>query len=201
MMNSQEIIDSLRNLNGDNIGSAHIVVKMVIYALVFAAVLFLGYRLQLTDALMALEQKQVAETDLKKSFEERAFKAANLERYRQQLAEMEESYGALLRQLPSDTEVPGLLEDITHIGLGSGLEFKAIDLGIEKPSEFYTELPLTISIKGGYHSFANFVSGVSALPRIVTLHDFTILPKNSAGELDVIIQAKTYRYNQTGEEK
>lgn len=200
-MNFQEILDSLRNLNGDNIGTAHIVVKMIIYVLVFVAVLYLGYSLQLADQRAVLDKKRVAELDLKKTFEDRAFKAANLDRYKQQLAEMEESYGALLRQLPSDTEVPGLLEDISHIGLGSGLEFKAIDLGTEKPSEFYTELPLIIEVKGGYHSFANFVSGVSALPRIVTLHDFVMSPKSSAGELDVIIHANTYRYNQTGEEK
>lgn len=200
-MNGQEILDSLRNLNGDNIGTAHIVVKMFIYVLVFIAVLYLGYSLQLADQRALLQQKEAAELDLKKTFEDRAFKAANLEHYKQQLAEMEESYGAMLRQLPSDTEVPGLLEDITHIGLGSGLEFKAIDLGTEKPSEFYTELPLIIEVKGGYHSFANFVSGVSALPRIVTLHDFTMSPKSAAGELDVIIHAKTYRYNQAGEEK
>jgi type IV pilus assembly protein PilO len=199
-MNFQEILDSAKNLNGDNIGTAHIVIKAFIYILVLLAVLFLGHRFQLADELLKLEKIENKELDLKKNFEAKAFKAANLERYKQQLAEMEESYGALLRQLPSDTEVPGLLEDITHTGLGSGLDFKSIALGSEMPSEFYTELPLTISINGGYHSFANFVSGVSALPRIVTLHDFTVVPKGSGGELDVNVKAKTYRYNEKGGE-
>jgi len=199
-MNVQEVLDSAKNLNGDNIGTAHIVIKSSIYLLILLAVLFLGYRFQLADELLKLDKTEVKELDLKKNFEAKAHKAANLDRYKQQLAEMEESYGALLRQLPSDTEVPGLLEDITHTGLGSGLDFKSIALGNELPSEFYTELPLTISINGGFHSFANFVSGVSALPRIVTLHDFTVIPKGSGGELDVNIKAKTYRYNDKGEE-
>ena len=199
-MNVQEILDSAKNLNGDNIGTAHVVIKSSIYLLVLVAVLFLGHRFQLADELLKLEKTEAKELDLKKSFEAKAHKAANLDRYKQQLAEMEESYGALLRQLPSDTEVPGLLEDITHTGLGSGLDFKSIALGGELPSEFYTELPLSIAIKGGFHSFSNFVSGVSALPRIVTLHDFTVVPKASGGELEINIKAKTYRYNDKGEE-
>lgn len=199
-MDFQEILNSAKNLDGENIGTAHIVIKLAIYLLVLLAVLGMGYRFQLSDELIRLDKTVEKEQALKASFEDKAIKAANLERYKQQMLDMEESYGALLRQLPGDTEVPGLLEDITHTGLGSGLDFNSISLGQELPSEFYTELPITIKVKGGYHSFANFVSGVSALPRIVTLHDFTILPKGkNNNELEVTMQAKTYRYNDTGE--
>ena len=199
-MDFQEILNSAKSLDGDNIGTAHIIIKLTIYLLVLVAVLGMGYRFQLSDELLRLDKTVEKEQTLKESFEDKAIKAANLERYKQQMLDMEESYGALLRQLPGDTEVPGLLEDITHTGLGSGLDFNSISLGQERPSEFYTELPITIKVKGGYHSFANFVSGVSALPRIVTLHDFTILPKGqNNNELEVTIQAKTYRYNDTGE--
>ncbi len=120
-----------------------------------------------------------------------------------QMKEMEESFGALLRQLPSDTEVPGLLEDITRTGLGSGLEFEEIKLLPEVAQQFYIELPIQISVVGGYHDLATFVSGVSSLPRIVTLHDFEIKPvaPGSTSKLRMSILAKTYRYNDKGLKK
>ena len=134
-----------------------------------------------------------------KSYEQKAFKAHNLEQFRSQLAEMEQTFGALLKQLPKDTEVPGLLEDITHTGLGSGLEFESIELKDEAKKEFYVELPIDIKVIGDYHAFGAFVSGVAALPRIVTLHDFHIVPpKDKAlaglGLLAMDVTAKTYRY-------
>jgi len=110
------------------------------------------------------------------------------------------SFGALLRQLPSDTEVPGLLEDISHTGLGSGLELDSIDLGKEANKEFYSELPINISVQGGYHALGTFVSGVAALPRIVTLHDFKIKPTGDRpNHLKMSVQARTYRYNSQDE--
>lgn len=117
---------------------------------------------------------------------------------------METSFGALLRQLPSDTEVPGLLEDITRTGLGSGLEFEEIKLQPEVAQQFYIELPINIKVIGGYHDLATFVSGVSSLPRIVTLHDFEILPEKgeaATSKLRMSIVAKTYRYNDKGLQK
>ena len=116
------------------------------------------------------------------------------------MKEMETSFGMLLRQLPSDTEVPGLLEDITRTGLGSGLEFEEIKLLPEVTQPFYIELPIQITVTGTYHDLATFVSGVAGLPRIVTLHDFDLAPAKPDGgpKLRMSILAKTYRYNDQG---
>mgnify|MGYP002368998371 FL=1 len=119
---------------------------------------------------------------------------------------MEESFGSLLKQLPKETEVPELLEDVTHTGLGSGLEFDGINLGTESSKEFYVEQPISIKVQGDCHAFGAFVSGISALPRIVTLHDFKITPLQNkfadtgAPVLTMEIQAKTYRYKDASEE-
>jgi type IV pilus assembly protein PilO len=131
------------------------------------------------------------------------FQAANLEAYKEQMAEMEISFGALLRQLPSDTEVPGLLEDITRTGLGSGLEFEEIKLLPEVTQPFYIELPIQVVVVGSYHDLATFVSGVASLPRIVTLHDFDTKPVSteSASVIRMSVMAKTYRYNDKGMDK
>jgi type IV pilus assembly protein PilO len=142
-----------------------------------------------------LANAEAKEVKLKKDFEAKAFQAANLEAYRQQMAEMEESFGALVSQLPSDTEVPGLLEDITNKGLLNGLDIASIDLQKESAKEFYVELPIAIAASGSYHDLGAFISGMAGLPRIVTLHDFEITTdKKDANKLDMKIIAKTYRY-------
>jgi len=170
---------------------------------VLAAVLGLGYYFHLQDLQLQLEQQRAQEESLKQQFSTKAFQAANLEAYKEQMTEMETSFGALLRQLPSDTEVPGLLEDITRTGLGSGLEFEEIKLQPENTQQFYIELPINIKVIGSYHDLATFVSGVASLPRIVTLHDFEIKPEKSdaAAKLQMSIVAKTYRYNDKGLQK
>lgn len=170
--------------------------------LLTAAVLALGYNFHLSDMQAQLEQQAAEEETLKQQFSTKAFQAANLEAYKAQMKEMEESFGALLRQLPSDTEVPGLLEDITRTGLGSGLSSRK-SLLPEVAQQFYIELPIQISVVGGYHDLATFVSGVSSLPRIVTLHDFEIKPvaPGSTSKLRMSILAKTYRYNDKGLKK
>lgn len=199
-MDLEELLDSFRDLDPENIGSWPLLVRVVIFVVVFLAVLYAGYHFQISTQLVALDKTRAEEVALKKDFETKSFKAANLNAYRKQMEEMEVSFGALLRQLPGDTEVPGLLEDISHTGLGSGLEFKSINLGTERKAEFYSELPINIVVVGGFHSFANFVSGVAALPRIVTLHDFTISKsKDGNGQLNVSVVAKTYRYNDDAE--
>lgn len=195
-MDLEKLLDSFRDLDPENIGSWPLLVRVVIFVVVFLATLYAGYHFQISTQLVELDKVRAEEVALKKDFETKSFKAANLNAYRKQMEEMEVSFGALLRQLPGETEVPGLLEDISHTGLGSGLEFKSIDLGAERKAEFYSELPINIAVVGGYHSFANFVSGVAALPRIVTLHDFKISKnKDGNGQLDVRVVAKTYRYN------
>lgn len=200
----QELMNTLNTLDPQNVGSWPMPVKVMIYVLIFVAVLVVGYMLDLSGIRDALKSGEQEQQTLLGEFETKVFKAQNLETYKLQLKDMEDSFGALLRQLPQDTEVPGLLEDITHTGLGSGLEFDAIDLGQESAKDFYAEQPITIKVSGDYHAFGAFVSGIAALPRIVTLHDFKIEPRVSktnarddggAPVLSMNILAKTYRYN------
>ncbi|WP_044870831.1 type 4a pilus biogenesis protein PilO [Pseudomonas sp. LFM046] len=207
-MSLSDSLDSLRkidlaDLDVNNLGSWPIAVKVIACILVLALVLAAGYNFHLKDLQAELDQYRAEEESLKQQFATKAFQAANLEAYKEQMKEMETSFGALLRQLPSDTEVPGLLEDITRTGLGSGLEFEEIKLLPEATQQFYIELPIRISVVGGYHDLATFVSGVASLPRIVTLHDFELSPadKDSGSKLRMSILAKTYRYNDKGLQK
>lgn len=196
----QDVLNDLReidfaDLNADNIGSWPMSVKIMAWAFVFFLVVILGYFYNISDMRTQLAQVESKELELKKEFEDKAFKAANLEALRKQMVEMEQSFGALVSQLPTDTEVPGLLEDITNKGVESGLEIKSIKLQPEQAKEFYVELPISIEVTGSYHDFGTFVSGIASLPRIVTLHDFKMSsdPKNQ-GVLSMTIAAKTYRY-------
>jgi len=198
-------IDSLRKidfaeLNFNNLGSWPGPVKVIAGVVLLAAVLALGYNFHLKDLQASLDQQHREELTLKEQFSSKAFQAANLGAYKEQMKEMEISFGALLRQLPSDTEVPGLLEDITRTGLGSGLEFEQIKLLPEVAQQFYIELPIQISVVGAYHDLGTFVSGVASLPRIVTLHDFDIKTAGTGNtsKLRMNILAKTYRYNDKG---
>lgn len=193
----------LSDLDMNNLGSWPAPVKVITAVLLMVLVLGGGYYLYLSDLQVNLDQRKAEEARLKQSFATKAFEAANLDAYKTQMVEMEASFGALLRQLPSDTEVPGLLEDITRTGLGSGLEFEEIKLQPEVVQQFYIELPIQIKVVGSYHDLATFVSGVSSLPRIVTLHDFEIKPdsKESSSKLRMDILAKTYRYNDKGLQK
>lgn len=204
-MNPKEWLENLRkidfnDLDVHNLGSWPATVKFMSGALLLIVVLALGYNFYLKDLQDQLEQSRASEVTLKEQFATKAFKAANLNAYKAQMTEMETSFGALLRQLPSDTEVPGLLEDITRTGLGSGLEFEEIKLLPEAAQQFYIELPIQITVVGAYHDLATFVSGVASLPRIVTLHDFEIKPVDpgSTQKLRMTILAKTYRYNDKG---
>ena len=205
-MNPSSWMDSLRKvelseLDLNNIGSWPTAVKVIAGVLLMALILGLGYNFHISDLEAQLQQQADQEATLKEQFSTKAFQAANLETYTEQMQEMETSFGAMLRQLPSDTEVPGLLEDITRTGLGSGLEFEEIKLLPEVTQQFYIELPIQISVTGTYHDLATFVSGVASLPRIVTLHDFEVKPvdpKASNSQLRMSILAKTYRYNDQG---
>lgn len=201
-MSFAESLESLRKvelseLDLNNLGAWPAAVKVISGFLLLIAAIALGYNFYLKDLQGQLNVQRAEEETLKQQFSTKAFQAANLDAYKIQMKEMEESFGALLRQLPSDTEVPGLLEDITRTGLGSGLEFEEIKLQPEVVQQFYIELPIQISVVGGYHDLATFVSGVASLPRIVTLHDFEILPvdKDSVSRLRMSVLAKTYRYN------
>jgi type IV pilus assembly protein PilO len=183
------------DLDLDNVGSWPLAIKVLVWAGLVIAVLIGGYYYHIKDLQLELATAQAKEEKLKKDFEGKAFQAANLEAYRQQMVEMEESFGALVSQLPSDTEVPGLLEDITNKGLLNGLDIASIDLQKESAREFYVELPISIKASGSYHDLGAFISGMAGLPRIVTLHDFQITAeKKNPNSLDMSIIAKTYRY-------
>jgi len=184
----------LSDLDINNIGTWPSVIKGIVMVLVLALVLGAGYYLHLTDKQLQLERVQAKERELRSDFESKSFQAANLETYRQQKVEMEETFGTLLRQLPSDTEVPGLLEDITRAALENELKIESITLQPERRSQFYVELPIDIAVEGDYHRLGAFVSAVANLSRIVTLHDFTIAPQARSDGLRMTILAKTYRY-------
>lgn len=207
-MNFQELNEKFENfdpndIDWNNMGSWPLAGRVFFAMAVFICVLVAGYLLDIQD-LSARHDSIVREEDqLKEAFERKAFKVANLEGYKKQLTEIEESFGSLLRQLPRDTEVPGLLEDITHAAIGASLEIKSIKLEDEIETEFYTELPIRIDVIGEYHDFGTFVSSVAALGRIVTLHDFEVVSAKVADEnqLNLKILAKTYRYNDKDSKK
>ena len=190
----------INELDTSNMGAWPPAIKCLVAGLLMLVVLALGYNFSTRDLESQLDLKREEESTLKEQFAGKARMAANLDLYTQQLKEMESAFGVLLRQLPGDTEVPGLLEDITRTGLGSGLEFEEIKLLPEVARPFYIELPIQIMVTGGYHDLATFVSGVAGLPRIVTLHDFDLAPVSPQGapKLRLSILAKTYRYNETG---
>ena len=185
----------LGDLDFENVGSWPGAIKAIIFLVVIVAVLVAGYYYHIEELQLQLAKVEAEEVKLKQEFEKKAFQAANLDAYRQQMVEMEESFGALVSQLPSETEVPGLLEDITNKGLLNGLNIASIDLLAETSREFYVELPISIVASGSYHDLGAFISGMAGLPRIVTLHDFKIALKgNNANNLQMKIIAKTYRY-------
>lgn len=193
----------LNELELDDISAWPVPVRVFTIFIICLAILFLGYWFDTKKQIAQLDQYKKEEIDLKNTFETKQHKAANLQAYQAQMATMKESFGALLRQLPERSEVPGLLEDISHQGLATGLEFKTIRLLPEKQIDFYVELPIEIAVIGNYHQLAEFVSNVASLPRIVTLHDFTIrshTDKHNHDQLIMNITAKTYRYMSEGEQ-
>jgi type IV pilus assembly protein PilO len=186
-------------LDVQQIGVWPTALKTLIVASILITILVLGYFFKVQDIRQQNQRAAQQEAQLLQQYQSKAFLAANLDAYRQQMVELDETFGALLEQLPKDTEVPGLLEDITEVAYGSGLSMKSISLEPEKVSEFYVELPIRIDVIGDYHDFGSFVSGVASLPRIVTLHDYSIKESN-ASQLNMVIEAKTYRYKAEVEE-
>jgi len=192
---------NLNDLDLSNISRWPAAARAVVILFIMAGVIFLGYWFHAKDQLQVLQEAENKETSLKVIFEKKAKQAANLEAYEQQLKEMQESFGAMLRQLPNKTQVADLLVDISQTGLASGLEFELFKPEAEIPQEFYAILPIKIRVTGTYHEFGNFVSGVAALPRIVTLHDIKIT-KRGKGDNDQLVMdmtAKTYRYLEESE--
>lgn len=172
--------------------------RIFVCVLAVAAILALTFFMVVKDLNLNYESAVSKEAELKRSFERKSFEAANLDAYRAQKEEMKKSLDALVSQLPSDTEVPGLLEDIDERGSESGLDINGIKLQSERAKEFYIELPIDIVMQGGYHDMGSFVSGIAAMPRIVTLHDYEI-KKGKGALLSIKINAKTYRYKSQDE--
>jgi type IV pilus assembly protein PilO len=191
------IIEELRSLDINEPGRWPLPFRIAAIAVVFVAISALGiYYFVVRSEFPVLEQARNDEVALRQTFETKQRRAANFDAYRIQLAEIERSFGAMLRQLPGKTEIPSLLVDISQTALGAGLDENLFQRGVEVQKDFYAEQPIKIRYTGSYHELGNFVSGVAALPRIVTLHDINIKPV-SEDEIDVLTldaTAKTYRY-------
>ncbi|WP_320819620.1 type 4a pilus biogenesis protein PilO [Thalassolituus sp.] len=192
-------LDDINNIDWNNTGSWPLLGKIALSVVLFSAVCAGMYFLMVQEDTLALDREQKKELALKKDFESKAFRVANLAEYKAQMTEMEFSFGSLLKQLPRDTEVPGLIDDISAAALNAGLQLNAIDPQKMQKTEFYNELPIDIEVVGDYHEMGAFVSGVASLPRIVTLHDFSVERKNNSSDLSMKILAKTYQYG--GDEK
>jgi type IV pilus assembly protein PilO len=193
------LLDQLRSLDPRDPGRWPLAVRGFFVALTFAVCAGIAwYMLVWQEDRPVLQKAEADEVDLRNQFSNKQQRAANLDAYKTQLAEMERSFGAMLRQLPGKTEVPNLLVDISQTGLAAGLQEKLFQPGSEKSNGFYAELPIKIKLVGTYHQFGAFVSGIAALPRIVTLHDIQITPVGEKGSgydtLSMDVTAKTYRY-------
>jgi type IV pilus assembly protein PilO len=191
------ILDDLKSLDPNDPGRWPLPIRagtVVLCFVILSAVLF--YFLVWSDQKPVLDQVAAEEKTLRDTFVRKHSKAVNLQVYQQQLADIERSFGALLRQLPGRTEVPNLLVDISQVGVGAGLEEKLFQPSAEVKKDFYAELPIKIKLTGSYHQIGEFVSGIAALPRIVTLHEITIKPENKDvyDNLSVELTAKTFRY-------
>jgi type IV pilus assembly protein PilO len=191
------ILEELRSLDPRDPGRWPLPVLAGAVAIAFVVLTVGGiYMLVWNEQRPELQRRQAEEQQLRAEFKEKHAKAVNLEIYKQQLKDIERSFGALLRQLPGKTEVPSLLVDISQTGLAAGLQEKLFQPQPEQKKDFYAELPIKIRLTGSYHQFGEFVSGIAALPRIVTLHDIDIKPdtKDAYDSLSLELTAKTYRY-------
>ncbi|MFI4895424.1 MAG: type 4a pilus biogenesis protein PilO [Steroidobacterales bacterium] len=192
------LVQELRGLDPRDPGRWPFPVRALAIAICFVIVAAtLVYFFVWQDRMPQLQQREDQEQQLRDEYRSKHAKAVNLAVYKQQLADIEKSFGALLRQLPSKTEVPNLLVDISQTGLAAALQEKLFQPGQEVKRDFYAELPIKITLTGSYHDFGAFVSGIAALPRIVTLHDIQIAPLEKTSGFDQLqleLTAKTYRY-------
>lgn len=193
-----ETLEQLKNFDPNNIDFEKIGVwplpaKAFVLIVISIIIFSLTYYLKISDLRVELESQSAKEQSLRKSYEAKSFEAANLDAYRAQMDEMDKTFKSLLSRLPSDAQVPGLLDDIGARGRESGLTINATTMEPEKVAEFYIEVPFRINVDGGYHDMGGFVSGIAAMPRIVTLHDYSITRKKDA-LLNMQISAKTYKY-------
>jgi len=196
------LIDDINNLDPQNMGGWPLPIKIGLIVIVSGAILFAGWQYDIKDLRIKIANLEATEVEEIAKLERKQKKAANLNALKEQMKEMKQSFGDMLRQLPDETEVAGLLVDISQTGLASGLEFELFRPNKEKPQEFYVELPIQIKVLGTYHEFGEFVSGVAGLPRIVTAHNITIArqKKGEGNLLSMSATAKTYRAQEEEEE-
>lgn len=188
-------LDELNNLDLNDIGNWPAAAKTIVVVVFAVLIGYLGYVFLVKDTIAQLETAEQQEQELRQTYRIRYAQAVNLELYKKQMVEMEQTFSYLLKQLPATHETPGLLDDITYAGTSSGLTFVKINWMPEIEKEFYTELPIKIDVVGDYHQFGNFVSEVAKLPRIVSLHDFSV-SIDEQGRLVFNVVAKTYRYKE-----
>jgi type IV pilus assembly protein PilO len=186
-------LNDLNNLNMKDLANAPMSMKMGVLAVAFFILLFFGYWAVWSGELTQIDTGKQEEMSLRDSFMLKKRQAVNLDIYKQQLTDIDHSFGALLKQLPNKSQMDALLSDINQAGLGRGLQFELFKPGTETPKEFYAELPINIKVSGAYHDFGAFASDISQLSRIVTLHDLDIAGDKDGGlSMNAII--KTYRY-------
>jgi type IV pilus assembly protein PilO len=191
------LVEELQSLDVNDVGRWPLPFRLAVIAIVFVVVLGLGiYWFIIKDKAPQLHRVQEEEQQLRLTFENKQRKAANYDAYKAQLSQIEQSFGTMLRQLPGETEIPSLIVDISQTGLAAGLQEKLFVPQGEIPKDFYAEKPIKIRLTGGYHEIGNFVSGIAALPRIVTLHDINITPESTDtfDNLSMEVTAQTYRY-------
>jgi type IV pilus assembly protein PilO len=191
-------LDDLKNIDVNNLGSWPVPIKIAGILVVCGAILFAGFWFLIQGELEEYGTAQKTEESLRETYLNKKALAINLPVYREQMEEMEQTFGSLLRQLPNTTEVPDLLVDITQAGLGRGLEFTLFRPEKEQPKDFYAEMPISVEVRGSYHELAQFVSDVAALPRIVTFGDINIGSAGKDSKLTMSAKAKTYRYLEEG---
>jgi type IV pilus assembly protein PilO len=193
-------LDDLKNIDINNLGSWPVPIKIGGILVVCAIVLFAGFWFLIQGELEQYSEAQLKEEGLRETYMNKKALAINLPAYKEQMEEMEQTFGSLLRQLPNTTEVPDLLVDITQAGLGRGLEFTLFRPEKELPKDFYAEMPISVEVRGTYHELAQFVSDVAALPRIVTFGDI-VISASKDNKLTMSAKAKTYRYMEEGSVK
>jgi len=191
------LVEELQSLDANDVGRWPLPFRIAVIVIVFVLVTGVGvYFFIVKDKAPQLERVKQEEVDLRQTFENKQKKAANYDAYKAQLTQIEQSFGTMLRQLPGETEIPSLIVDISQTGLAAGLQEKLFVPQPEIPKDFYAEKPIKIRLTGGFHEVSKFVSGIAALPRIVTLHDINITPENDEGfdNLSMEVTAQTYRY-------
>jgi type IV pilus assembly protein PilO len=191
------VVEELKSLDINDVGRWPLIFRAAVIAIVFVLVVGAGVWFTIVkDKAPQLQRAEDDEQALRVSFENKQRKAANYDAYKAQLAQIEQSFGTMLRQLPGETEIPSLIVDISQTGLAAGLQEKLFQPQSEIPKDFYAEKPIKIRLTGGYHEIAKFVSGIAALPRIVTLHNINITPEgqDAYDELSLEVTAQTYRY-------